>query len=717
MKLNHFTGSNITKPGIFFLLLLSAVLIGNGADFGVQAGTVPPQTAATKSDRKVAESWRNETLELLSSDLEKTQEVARKTLTEADTRGNKMLKMYAFYVLGRVYIEKNEYLAALAALDSALVIAGQFEDLSPKAEILYRQGLTNHYMGESVKALGLLNDAVQALRFTTQYITLASSYSVMGTIYRMNGLYDRAIEYILKAELNYQKADFEEGYAWSAYLLGRTYSDLGLNKEALRYYEKALETYKKTAAADGKQNGIAICNEQIASVYIKEENYADARTLLEQNKTIYNEIGSTYGMSNVYKSLGILEYSIGNNSEAERNFRTSLKMKDVNNDLGIPIILTYLGVILAEQGHTDQGIAEIQRGLAFAKENNQKRIQLDIYKKLAEVYQKNGNLEAAIECQMQQIHIQDIILAGGGNIKASQLAAIYEIDQKNAQIAELEKQNKINELNIKQQQTTRNIMIGGIVLALLLAGNFYWFYLRLRRSNRKLNDINAAKDKFFSIISHDLRGPTGSLSALLKYVDSNFDKFQPNELQELISTLTKSAEQVSDLLENLLIWARSQTGRMAFRPQRLNLAKSLEQAVNGVSAMAHTKEITINTKTTEEIFVTADSNMLQTILRNLLSNAIKFTPRGGKVELSYTQQKASQVHLSISDSGVGIDRSKISRLFNISNADNTPGTENESSSGLGLILVKDFVEKNNGTIAINSEVNKGTTVTVSLMKA
>lgn len=709
-------GVNWSKFRFYSVALLAGMFLNINNSFRLQAG-IPKDKALLKNRREAAEAWQSQAMELINSYASEALEEAQETLHEAYKEDNAVLKICAYDILGRAYIETNEFDSAIEALDSALLLSTQVANNYLKAELLYRMGLANHYLGKTVEALKLLNDAVQACRYTTNYVTLASSYSIMGTIYRMNGLYDRAIEYILNAELNYQKAEMEEGYAWSAYLLGRTYSDLGLDNEALIYFNKALAIYKRTAAADGVKNGIAICNEQIASLYINDANYSAARALLEENEIIFSENGSQYGKSNTYKSMGILEYTLGNYSEAENNFRAALELRDKTNDLGVPIVFAYLGLLLTERGKTEQGIAEIEKGLKLARENDQKRVQLDIYKKLAEVYQKAGKLNAAIECQMQQIRIQDLILAGGGNIKASQLAAMYEIDQKNAQIAELEKQNEINELSIKQQRITRDIMLAGFVLALLLAGNFYWFYLRLRRSNRKLNEINAAKDKFFSIISHDLRGPTGSLASLLKYVDSNFEQFQQNELRELLSVLTNSADQVSDLLENLLMWARTQTGKIVYKPQKLNLVKSLERAVKDIAAMAHNKEIIVNTKADDEVFVRADSNMLQTILRNLLSNAIKFTPRGGMVNLQYTKNGQNQVNIAVSDSGIGIEKSKIPRIFDITNSDNTPGTENEASSGLGLVLVKDFVEKNQGTITINSQKGKGTTVTFSLQMA
>jgi len=670
-------------------------------------------------DSKSAKDAIEDQLELalmqLGSNKEKAQQLLTLALGNATKSASKDLLMQAYYVQGKIYNEGGQNEESQSYLDTALLLANSVEDNWYKGEILYRMGTNSHFLGDEIGALKSFNSAVQACRMSDNYKTLGSSYSMMGTIFRMNGLYNRAIEYIIKSELNYEKAGFMEGGAWADYLLGRTYADLGLSKEAMEYFYKSLETYKKLSVIDGDKGGLAICYAQIALLYIADENYEEARHNIENARKIYTTNGSKFGISNVYKDLGVLEYSMGNYSQAESNLRTALEMKKgLNESLSSPGIYEYLGLSMIGQGQFKEGIETIQKGLDLAIANDQKKIQLDIYEKLTEAYLSVGDHKNAIECQKRQIQIQDLILAGGGNIKTSQLSAMYEIDQKNNQIAELEKQNKINELNIRQQRNTRNLMISGIILAFLIAGIILGFYRKLKRTNRELCEANAAKDKFFAIISHDLRGPTGSLTSFLQHLSSNFDHFSQEELKETVTILCKSAENVSQLLENLLIWAQSQAAKIEYRPERINLTDSIESVVKGLSQMAENKGIAINFEKKEDAVVFADQNMLQTILRNILSNAIKFTKRGGKVNIDPEISGNNTVLVRISDTGVGIEKSKLANIFDISNSYHTSGTENEMSTGLGLILVKDFVEKNNGAISIESEQKKGTTVLVTL---
>lgn len=654
-------------------------------------------------------------LQLLNTDKDEALQLATAVLPEAKAIADRKLKMRSYYVLGRVYADLENSNLSIAYLDSALLIAEATDDNWHKGEILYHIGLRKHRMGEVIQALEAFNASVQASRLSDNFRFSGSSYSLMGTIFRMNGLYDRAIEYIIKAELYYEKAGFKEGSAWSNYLLGRIYYDLKHPQIALRYFQQSLEIYLRLAAIDGIKNGVAICYEQIGTLYIETGNFEEARECFSKTLEIYTENESKYGISNVYKNLGILEYSLGNYLLAENQLNKSLEIKnEVDDKLSPPVIYEYLGLCMIERGLKQEGITLLQQGLDMAVTNNQKKIQLDILSKLTEAWLSVNDLKKAIDCQNQQIQIQNLLLSGAANIKTEQLQTIYEIDEKNSQIAELEKQNKISALSIKQQRLIRNIMIAGIILAISISIIIYWYNKKLQLKNLELYETNATKDKFFAIIAHDLRGPTSSLASLLEHLSSKFDEFSMTELKTMLQVLYKSAENVSNLLENLLIWARSQVTRIEYRPVVLNLTDVLQYSLKGLNQTAEKKQIEVKVNCTDQIFVLADPDMVQTIVRNILSNAIKFTHRGGEVTITAAVTTKNMATISIIDNGVGIEKSKLSKIFDIDSTFHTQGTENEMSTGLGLILVKDFVVKNKGTLAIDSEKDKGTTVSFTL---
>lgn len=707
---------NILLP--FFLVFLSLLAI-SPITFGQTIIDNKTDSLQQIIDKKTGTDKISSQLELaliiITSDINEAQILANSALTTAKNIGNKNLQMQSYFMLGRIYTEQENHKLSLTYLDSALKITETTNDNWYKAEILFRIGVDKHRMGEEIQALESFNASILACRLSDNFKITGSSYSMMGTIFRMNGLYDRAIEYIIKSKLNYEKAGYTEGSAWAAYLIGRIYADLKLPEQALEYFQESLEMYIKFASIDGNQNGLAICYEQMGILNLEQGNFEKARKYIDNTLKIYSADESKYGMSNVLKNLGKIEYFTGNYTLAIKYLEESLQIKkEVNDMLSRPDIHEYLGLCLIKIGQTEKGFSQLRQGLEFAISNNQKKIQLDIYSKLTEAYLYINDLGNAIDCQNKQIEIQNLILSGAANIKTEQLQAIYEIDEKNNQIAELEKQNKINELSIKQHQIIQNIMIFGIILAVFILTIVFWFYRKIRQKNNELNEINAAKDKFFTIIAHDLRGPTSALASLLDHLNSRFDEFKKAELKEILSTLYKSAENVSNLLENLLIWAQSQVSKIECRPTELKLNQVIESAVKGLNQTAENKQIGIKIENNDPLIVFADPDMVQTIIRNILSNAIKYSRRGGSVNVKTALAGKTTAQISITDNGVGIEKSKLANIFEITNTYHTQGTENEKSTGLGLILVKDFVKKNKGTIKIESEKNKGTTVSFTL---
>lgn len=228
----------------------------------------------------------------------------------------------------------------------------------------------------------------------------------------------------------------------------------------------------------------------------------------------------------------------------------------------------------------------------------------------------------------------------------------------------------------------------------------------LKENQKRLIELNATKDKLFSIIAHDLRTPFNSIlgfSELLIDDGKDMLALESEEYLRLINTTTKNT---LVLLDNLLNWAKSQTGQIIFNPQKINLPSIIEEAIKNSNSTAKIKNISLIQIQTNEITVDADKNMIQTILRNLISNAIKFTKPGGSINVSAISNQ-NHVEISISDNGVGINNETLKKLFDIDTNTTTKGTAEEKGSGLGLILCKEFVEKHKGEIWAESERGKG----------
>ncbi|SHF41241.1 His Kinase A (phospho-acceptor) domain-containing protein [Mariniphaga anaerophila] len=237
-------------------------------------------------------------------------------------------------------------------------------------------------------------------------------------------------------------------------------------------------------------------------------------------------------------------------------------------------------------------------------------------------------------------------------------------------------------------------------------------HLALKEMKESLEEEIGTKNKFFSIISHDLRGSFGIILSFVQLLQNNRDSLTSGETNELLDDIESTTKNTMGLLENLLEWARSQTGKIGFNPVKLELEDLVDETIRTSSDIARTKNIALSSSTdVQEIY--ADKNMLLLILRNLVSNAIKFTPGGGTVSVG-SELSDGAVKISVADSGVGMDSKKISKLFKVDNRITTPGTNNEQGNGLGLILCKEFVSFHGGKIGIDSVPDKGTTVWFTL---
>jgi two-component system, sensor histidine kinase and response regulator len=248
-------------------------------------------------------------------------------------------------------------------------------------------------------------------------------------------------------------------------------------------------------------------------------------------------------------------------------------------------------------------------------------------------------------------------------------------------------------------------------------------HLDLLESKRKiatqageLHAANVFKDRLFSIIGHDLRSPLSSIKFTIDLMKSGVVEFGDDFFHETLGLLAKTTDEAYTLLENLLGWAKSQSGNLPVVPEGFSFKEMAESAARLQKLNLSNKNIELIIDVAESIYVYADNQMINTVLRNLLSNAIKFTPNGGKIQIVATETSDNLVKVSVVDSGVGISEENRKRLFNNTNPLKTYGTNNEVGSGLGLILCKDFVEKNGGTLKIESEEGKGSTFSFTLLK-
>lgn len=244
-------------------------------------------------------------------------------------------------------------------------------------------------------------------------------------------------------------------------------------------------------------------------------------------------------------------------------------------------------------------------------------------------------------------------------------------------------------------------------------------HIRLKIQTQELELQNATKDKFFSIMSHDLKNPLANVIGFSELIQEDYDELNSENIKTFVGYIKESAVFALEILQNLLDWSRIQGGSLKSIKTEFNLSELLKNNIEGHMPQASAKNISFESKIEENIVINADEKMISTVIRNLISNAIKFTPNGGSIVISSKEKVINDkkvIETEIHDTGVGISEENLHKLFKIEQNYNSKGTNNETGTGLGLILCKEFINQNNGEIRVESQPNLGSNFIFTLEK-
>lgn len=269
----------------------------------------------------------------------------------------------------------------------------------------------------------------------------------------------------------------------------------------------------------------------------------------------------------------------------------------------------------------------------------------------------------------------------------------HKVQTRTAELREIEKELRNSQVLLENKVEERTAKLGEV--------------------NKQLRELIASKDKFFSIIAHDLKSPFVGLLGYTELLESEIDTLSKKQILEYTESLHKNIKNTYNLLENLLNWALLQTGRMAFNPEKLDLYLEIKSVLELFESHSKTKNVSLVNEVKINTYIEADKNMIKTIMYNLISNAIKFTENGGQV-IVLTKENNGDIEISVTDNGVGIPKKNLDLLFKLDSNISTRGTAKERGTGLGLMLCKEMIEKHNGKISVESEMCKGTKFIVTL---
>lgn len=539
---------------------------------------------------------------------------------------------------------------------------------------------------------------------------LHHAYLHQGQSYRLMGDFDIAIYALFKALDYAERCDFQQGVAGANTALGDVYSIIGDNANAVNYYNKSigyLRSHDSTLLANTLLN--------LGDEYYMAKMYDSALNCFEESRSIYEMLGSDQaGLGYNLGNIGLVYAELDELALAEENVRNSIKiLAELGDHYGRAIFLTYLSEIYQRKGLLEDARNLADSSMAISKRYGLKTEIRDNSLRLADIYAMNADFETAYKFHQQYVELKDSIANNDIFTRIENLKSAFDLAKKQSEVdlLKVEKQN--------QQIVITAIVIVSLVLTVLAIVVFSYY-----RSKARINDIlenqkavleslNRTKDKYFSIISHDLRGSVSSFFGISRMIKYLISRGESKQLLELADDVDQSVERLSNLLDNLLAWAMQQQGQIPIAPEKHSVKQMVDETIDTLANLSEGKSITVTSAIPPSLYIWVDKNTIMTVLRNLLSNALKFTDEGGKVKVS-AELKDGFVILKVKDSGIGMDAETVSKLFNHHETKSTYGTAGERGLGLGLQLVDEFVSLNNGKVSVESEAGKGTAFFITL---
>lgn len=533
-----------------------------------------------------------------------------------------------------------------------------------------------------------------------------------GNAYKQLGNTVAALDKYFEAADLSKSNRYEEGVAQAYATIAGTYKGTGNFELAVKYYRQASKIFLEIP--DSLSLGLININLGYGYYSIGEYDSAKQLTLLgiEISKRLYPVV-LDYAKGN----LALIDIKLGNQYAYDSLDAVITDLKLKGDDFAVSDYLSQLSGILKDQGQVNSAIAAGEESLVLSKKLGLKEQIRDASESLCDLYSIKGDYEKALKYQTQYIIYKDSINNIESVNQIANLRTEFEIGQAEAAMsAERQTQQVINValifglgllmvFGVAQYRNSRQRMQINQVLRDQKA--------ELETQKSELEAVNRTKDRFFSIISHDLRGPVNAFHGVSRMIKFFVQNKQIDQLEVLAEEIDKSVDRLSSLLDNLLNWAVQQQGEFPYVPEKIEIKTLADDLVDVFTTMAKSKQIALSSSVTEDIHAWADRNTTMTIIRNLVSNALKFTPRSGHVTIS-AQTTDECVEIEVHDNGVGIPKDKLGHLFELNEENSTWGTEGEKGLGLGLQLVHEFVELNQGQIIVNSQDGKGTTFTVRL---
>ena len=554
----------------------------------------------------------------------------------------------------------------------------------------------------------------------------------MGNLYYDVSNFSEAYFFFMQSLNAFERENNNLGIARMENNLGNVSYDMGRLSDAEKHYQNAYDIYQENDLATEACGALG----NIGLILYGKQEYDSALTCFQEvmNQLNPDSLGSSMQhqiLSGVYNNTALTYNELGDQKKALDYYKKGLQLAlKIDDQLTAGSLYVNLGSLFGEMRNLDSALYYLHRALRIAKARGSRSLELDVYDELAHLHAGSSNYASAYNWQLRYDTLYKKVFNENQSDQISRLRARYEQEISEKEILQLQSESQVQKMlnkvfviflvvivllviiiaiNLRSKKRTnqmlaeRNLQISNAIQ-------------QLSESENELQKLNKSKDRIFSVVAHDLRNPVAAVTGFSELLYDNFENFPVETQKEYLLQILQGTQRIQNLLENLLIWARSQMKAVKYKPETLHVKDLLEECVREVKANLDHKKVTCILKIQVKCIVYADKAMIHTVFRNLIINAVKFSFPGSKIRIT-SEINAAGCSITVSDEGIGIQPEIQEKLFTANEVISTPGTTGESGSGLGLVICKEFLEKNQGTIRVESDPGNGSSFIVSLPAA
>ena len=574
---------------------------------------------------------------------------------------------------------------------------------------------------------------------------------------------DSAMTYALKTLEKSVKINDPKGRADAMLHIGRLKRDQNKEVEALNHMFDALKLYREI----GDNVQIANSLNDISIIYATSGDFKNSLNYFKQALEIFRQTGDEKGESYALNNIGIIYQEMNDQASAKDYFIQSLNIKIKNKDLyGISRGYTNLGSIAENnnaweeamnyyekadsiyiltndkqvQGPNSLAMARVQQnqgkfiearelalqGFQTSKEINDLTVMLNCSKFIAELDEKAGNYKSSLAFQKMHNQIADSLNDKTHKSTLEEVKGKFNVEEKEREITLLKKDKELHEVKARNSTLVTYALSAGIVLLVLISGLTYYAYRttktardslanknkEIEQQKNDLDKLNKEKDRFFSILSHDLRSPLNALKGLSHLLVHHGDVLTTDESKDIKKRIDTSLDNLTELINNILEWSMTTSKKRQWTFDKLNTTALIQKNISLYQNIAESKGVRLVHPDSDDVFGYADYQAIDTVIRNLLSNSIKFSHPNSNVTLK-AAINGNTVLISVQDHGIGMPADLQEKLFTINSSVTQAGTKNEKGTGIGLLLCKELMKENNGDISVKSRPGEGSEFIVS----